>query len=581
MHDGASDVLKTPYGFFFTKDMVVTATVTDYQTDESGKEIAGLAGAGLNNVVLTATDLNGKVAHEVTVPHSDTGSYSLPVSAGFKGQITVHVEDNLYEAAVSAITPNRPKHTVTKHPYGSALETREKFEEVSSTNIVTDPTPYRETADKGARKIFSEKYHAGASISATEMFAGIQSLTYKRIVPEDSDMNISPAFTVSFNEGSVKNGVESAKIYNLDRTGIFENAAVGMDHYLYTSVKVKDAIPTNLGVELSGITLSLTLKSMSMHSLSFSSEPISIDTLAPRVSFSWDNESVENEKYYKNDRTITLTVVERNFDPETSKPVFTGPGASFSGWSHRGDTHTGKVSFVGDGDYTFSFKTKDRAGHTTTYRGGATDVFTIDKTVPVIRVSYDNNSAQNDIYYSSPRTATIDIVEHNFRAADVKSFITASDNGVSFTPPSPSGYSGSGDNNVATVGFGVNGDFTMRLDYTDLAGNPAVAYPEAHFVVDLKDPEIEFYDVEHMAAYNDVIAPGIRYSDTNKDESGVVVTIMGVNTGEYTLDTSTPLVMTATNVDKKLNDIPRVPEKDDIYTMYAKVVDKAGRSSEQ
>jgi hypothetical protein len=580
MHDGASEVLKTPYGFFFMTDMTVTATVTDYQKGSDGKEIAGLPGAGLNNVVLTATDLNGGVVHQVTIPHSDAGAYSLMVSAGFKGQITVRAEDNLYDGVVSPNTPNRPNHFVVKHPYGSVLETREKFDEIAVVDIVTDATPYTETEDKGAHKIYNERHHAGAGISVAESFAGIESLRYTRAVPEDSNMDIAPALTVSFNADSVENGVESSDIYNLDRTGIFENASIGMNHYLYTSVDARDDIPTELGVELSDITLSLSLTSMATHSLTYSSEPISIDTLAPRVTFKWDNESVENRKYYKANRTITITVVERNFDPDTSRPVFSGPGASFSGWTHRGDTHTGRVRFLSDGDYKFSFKTVDRAGHTSSYRGGATDEFTIDKTVPVIRVSYDNNSVQNGFYYSSPRTATIDIEEHNFRAGDVEAALSARDNGVSFTPPSPGGYSDSGDHNIATVGFNVDGDFTMRLDYTDLAGNPAVAYPEDSFVVDLKDPEIEFYDVEDKTAYNDVIAPGISYSDTNKDESGVEVTFVGVNTGVYTPNFAQSLV-TTTNVDKRLEDIPHVPDRDDIYTMYAKVLDKSGRSSEK
>ena len=47
------------------------------------------------------------------------------------------------------------------------------------------------------------------------------------------------------------------------------------------------------------------------------------------------------------------------------------------------------------------------------------DEFVVDRTVPVITVTFDNNSAQNGKYYKDPRTATISIREHNFRESEV------------------------------------------------------------------------------------------------------------------------------------------------------------------
>ena len=87
-------------------------------------------------------------------------------------------------------------------------------------------------------------------------------------------------------------------------------------------------------------------------------------------------------------------------------------------------TSTCQVSFPADGDYTFTLGCTDLAGNSGEY--GQTDEFTIDKTIPVITVSYDNNSARNGNYFKEVRTAIIKVQEHNFNSADVRAAVTVS-----------------------------------------------------------------------------------------------------------------------------------------------------------
>ena len=306
---------------------------------------------------------------------------------------------------------------------------------------------------------------------------------------------------------------------------------------------------------------------------------ISIDGEKPIVTVTWDNHSVMNEKYYKENRTATISVEERNFDESACEFMVTttGPQPSISGWSHNGTTHVATVTFGVDADYTFNFRTTDLAKNVSDYN--TVDDFVIDKTVPVISVSYDNNSAQNGNYYNEARRAIVTINEHNFGTAEVEAELSAANDGAAISIPSVNGWSASGDIHTASVAYDYDGEFGFSMNYTDLAGNPAVAYGRDEFVVDLTDPEVEIYDVEDRSANNGVIAPGVRYQDTNYDANGVKVSLVGANAGAYNLNGTTHT--DANGVDLKLNDFPHVKEADDLYTMVAVVTDLSGRSVEK
>ena len=199
---------------------------------------------------------------------------------------------------------------------------------------------------------------------------------------------------------------------------------------------------------------------------------------------------------------------------------------SVSGWSissQAGESddaiNTCRVEFSADGDYNMTMQCKDQAGNES--NTVKVDEFTIDKTIPVISVSYDNNSAATPGYYNANRTATITIKEHNFNAAEVNSQITAALQGSGISAPGVGGWSNSGDTHTASVTFSDDGDYTFDIDYTDLAGNAAADYTQDSFTVDKTKPEVEFFDIEDKSANNGVVAPGVKYSDVNYLESGV------------------------------------------------------------
>lgn len=321
------------------------------------------------------------------------------------------------------------------------------------------------------------------------------------------------------------------------------------------------------------VKISVYAEDWSANSVTSQPQTLKVDNKAPIVSFSFDKSDVHNGKYYKNDKTLTITVDERNFDESYLPRVTstTGGGYSISGWSHNGELHTATVTFSGDSDYTVSYDCYDLAGNKSNTEN--LEEFTVDKTVPVIKVSYNNNSAQNGNYYKAARTATITVTEHNFDPSKITVSTTASAGGA----PSIGGWANSGDTHTANVVFNHDADYTFTVSGLDLAENKAADYAQDKFTVDLKNPEVKITGVKDKSANNGTVAPRISISDTNFIASGVKITLKGVNKGEIKIDSLASISSSATGMNVIFKDFPE--GMDDIYTLTAKATDKAGNET--
>lgn len=314
-----------------------------------------------------------------------------------------------------------------------------------------------------------------------------------------------------------------------------------------------------------------------------------IDTSSPTISVRYDNNSAQNSKYFKENRTAQIVVHERNFDP--SRTVITTQAGTNAGWTYQkgasgngdDDTWTTTVSYATDGDYTLAVSTADLVGHSTAEVDFGDSVapreFTIDKTVPVISVSFDNEEGKNGKYYNKPRTATVLINEHNFGASAANVAVSASIQEGSVATPSASGWSSAGDSNTASVAFSEDGNYSMQIQFTDLAGNAAQAVSVDEFTVDTTAPELTISGVEDRVAYGDVsISPSVIYHDINYDSSSVVVSISGY---KHEADE----VMSGTRVDEPYggsficDSIAKVRSADDIYTATGTISDLAGNTT--
>lgn len=355
--------------------------------------------------------------------------------------------------------------------------------------------------------------------------------------------------------------VESGTLANLERTSHLQSwtghVTINPDNFYSNDVRVK-----------------VTTDDWSTNDAASEEISIKVDNKAPIVTFSFDQSDVHNGKYYNNDKTLTITVDERNFD-ESYQPQVTstaGGGYSISGWSHNGEIHIATVTFSGDSDYTVTYDCFDLAGNKSNTE--KLDEFTVDKTKPVIQVSYDNNSALNNNYYKEARTATITITEHNFNPGEVTVTTTAQLDGAAASAPGISGWSGSGDTHVATVSYSADADYTFTISATDLASNVSDPYATESFTVDQTKPTVEITNIEDHSANNGEVAPVITLNDINFDSGKTVVHLTGANKGE--VDTTGMYTSVASNKGQTLTFYNFKENMDDIYTLTAETTDKAG-----
>lgn len=240
--------------------------------------------------------------------------------------------------------------------------------------------------------------------------------------------------------------------------------------------------------------------------------------------------------------------------------------------------HVAKIKYTADGDYTFDIAYKDNAENAV--EAFAQHKFTIDKTIPVITVVYDNNDAQNGNYYKADRIATITIKEHNFDDARVKNLGVATDNNNPSTFPTISAWKENGDDtHTATITYNADSKYTFDIEFVDKAGNSIEDYTPVEFYVDKTAPTLEISGVADKSANNGTVAPVVSYSDTNFNKDAVTITLTGINNGkvDYTAsydDIANGQTYTYANFEK-------VQKVDDIYTLTAKLTDMAGNETEK
>ena len=327
-----------------------------------------------------------------------------------------------------------------------------------------------------------------------------------------------------------------------------------------------------------------------------------IDVTAPTVKVTYDNNSAQNGEYFKANRTATVAVTERNFEPSKFK-ISTQSAASISGWSHSGkggngdnDVWTAHVTYSRDGNYTLEVSGEDLLGNKASniqYEGTAPRKFTIDKTAPSITVTYDNNDVRNEKYYKATRTATINVNDVNFGGQnDIR--VSASGGGRA---PSVS-FSG----NTAHLYFPEDGVYIFNGTVTDKAGNQSTIPVQTEFVIDTKPPVLVFdadkpfkldreklklgsdHPTDYQFFTEDGFAPVVTVIDTNIStaEQDAIFEIIGQKAGNHF--TGTPVVHSddSTKFDMGISSLTfKVDEKiDDVYHVRAIAVDLAGNESD-
>ena len=426
----------------------------------------------------------------------------------------------------------------------------------------------------------------GNSKSANGYYSGIRKIAY-RIYTLDTEASEQGVLL------DINNGLKSGAVYDKDNlvskwTG---QITVKASTFNSNNVIVEVTATDNAGNER------VTTNEMI-------SKPIRIDVTAPTISVSYQDGSDNgddtfsdstNGAYFKNNRTATIVITERNFDADKVKITATKDGQTYdpglSSWSTStgggngdGTTHTATITYSSDGIYTFDISFIDQADNENEpveYSGLSPRLFTVDKTNPVFSISYDNNNAQNGNYYKEQRTATLTIEERNFEESRINISMTANDNGSPVRTPGVNGWSTSGDTHTATITCSADALYEFDIEYNDKAGNPlSEDFQRDSFYVDQTKPKVSIQKIVDKSANNDSGNIGyiITATDTNFDVFTPKLTAIVKEGNKFVIKELD--VGSMSNVSNgRMYIVTNLPD-DGVYRITCTVVDKAGNAYE-
>lgn len=553
---------KNSYGYYVNQKTRVTVTATDTE-DDTKTDVKPVS--GVKEIFYKAVDFNGKTILNESKSVNSNNSVSFDVEPNFKGYIYAYAVDNVYNGSEDANYKDKVADKHEFHPDGLVVENGEMHAKSSGITATLPNSSY----SANGNPLYSGDITI--PVTVTDSYSGIKQIEYS--VKSNYDTQNNQSQTVD-----IANSVSGSSVGGWSFDQKDNNLVTQMSRNITVNNNSNDIV----------ITVKLTDRAGNKTEIE---KKFSIDKTKPVIDVKYDNNehtTYGGNDYYKADRTATVTVTERNFDESLVEAAIMRNGGRYTtigGWTHNNNTadpdkstHVAKIVYNTDGDFTFDIAVKDKAMNSADKF--TQQKFTVDKTAPVIDVSFDNNSAKNGNYYKADRTANIKITEHNFNSGSQYVNIPVTAEGA--TAPSVVGWSGSGDDHDATVSFNKDGKYSFTVDYTDLAGNKAVQKKVDSFYIDKTAPEVEITGVADHQAYNGTVAPVVTYKDDNfTDDHDFRFTKININgksedTSKFDYDTGGNGV---TEFIYKYRDFAEVLENDGIYNFTVELSDKAGNST--
>lgn len=158
---------------------------------------------------------------------------------------------------------------------------------------------------------------------------------------------------------------------------------------------------------------------------------------------------------------------------------------------------------------------EDRAGHPCEEE----QTYSIDTTLPEIRAVMSTENAEEQVYLNKVQTVQISIQERNFDPNDVKVYINDQETGSDWNEEASVGT----DQTVHTGNFSINadGEYSFRIEYTDMAGNRGTTYFSHHFVIDTIAPQIE----NNFAAFSGTGKKPVYFNQSTEKQATAVIRV--------------------------------------------------------
>lgn len=632
MKEAAAILKETPYGYFFKKKVEVTIT----SNDTPGNGPTGVEGGTITYRLVNA---DGTSDEGWQTKETDDNKITVTINKGFKGQIEAYATDAL---------GNTLGENEAKHPNGIIWEDEAKHMETSSVQFAVPESEGEKTQVKGF-----EGYTYPAVARDTNGNGTLEENGYEDFGGERDAVNLysqkdSPiSFDICVQD--TYSGIAKVRWTVLETKVDKTAASVAFDHTLTVNtpgvihsdneeVAEEPDIPDELlagdtqgwkATQEDGLVTKLTLEDFEVTgeandmvllveltdnsgNISYDYYAFGIDNEKPVVEAEYDPASgdEDNNGYFNKNRTVTITVYDRNFDPDDAADTtvqVTRDNRAYSvravkwtamntqgGSGNDEDGYQTTITFREDGDYTFDINVRDRAENendTVTYAAGnkATTRFTIDKTKPAISVRYDNNSAANGKYFNRVRTATVTVREHNFDVNRVTFDISATLDGANISQPAIR-WTNRGDTHTATISYRADGDYEFDVAVEDMAGNMdgGISYARGtaaggEFTIDTNINEPTITGVEDGNSYKDTVIPVINFDDVNYDSHNIV--LLRTRKDEQNVNVTSEYIggMARDSHGGTItcDTFEEIQENDGIYQLTVSMTDMAGNHSEK
>ncbi len=235
---------------------------------------------------------------------------------------------------------------------------------------------------------------------------------------------------------------------------------------------------------------------------------------------------------------------------------------------------------------TIKFTVTDRAGKQSEYTAEK-QIIVVDNIKPVSSVTFNDptNTLSGVSYYDGDIEAKVVINEANFYSEDVQIVVTK--DGAPYQLTNVKWTHDSTDVHVGTFTLTEDGDYVVKVDYTDKSKNVMDTFESNQLTIDTVEPEIKVSDITHGSANNnETIGLTITITDINIEAENIKPVLNAViqkDAGEntYTYQTISIPLGDPTPIYNANNEIIGYTytvtnfETDGYYTLSCTVVDNA------
>lgn len=471
--DAEQYIEKLQYGYYFKTDLIATVNITDKAPSSELNEIEYVL-VDYNNGV-KGEEHYGKAAI-TSDPHPGNGSVdsigtaSFTIPANFKGQILVTAYDYVGNESVERTPDLFVVDTPEKH---------ESEEHITITGLGTSSY-----TDSEGHPLFDT--NVDLTVTIIDTMSGIRDISYAISSEQDTQDNK----TITINKTGYSVGQDLGDGWTI----------TAMDENLVTEVTRN----YNFSADNNNIQLSFAMTDRANNTSDRISDVFSIDQTAPVINVAFDTPAGNND-YYRENRTATITVIERNFDASLINAAITNeiggtPVISFA--SNSNTEHIATLTF-GEGDYTFGIEGSDRANHVATvnYSGGNERSFHVDMTSPTEIDNFDQFINELNNSFNSDKEMTFTITEHNFvpGQVNIRVYRTAAGNDLTTENRedctskyvSADKWTGTGDTHSISFKFTEDYVYQVTISATDASGRTLTEKASPVFEIDKTAPVLK------------------------------------------------------------------------------------------